>query len=313
MIHLLLFPLLFSGGADLEDLAGRHEIAWTCDAGTARHSVRAGRTTLVFAPGLGHALVNGVPLRLSAPVAVEGGRVKLPLELAREIASNAPLRGAKPPPAPPGPAAVVPPPAPPAPRNRPLAGCTIAIDPGHGGMHTGGKGRTGLMEKDINLHVSLELQKTLESWGAKVVMTRVVDRHFDVDVDDDLNMRVDIVNRHAPDLFLSVHTNYVDNPGPRGFEVWVPKNARGVRDAESRRLARTVLSELGGVWQSEDRGVKDEHNLRVLKGTTCPAALVELEFVSNPAAERQLAQPAVRRRLADALADAVRRWFADRR
>jgi N-acetylmuramoyl-L-alanine amidase len=313
VIHLLLFPLLFSGGADLEDLAGRHEIAWTCDAGTARHSVRAGRTTLVFAPGLGHALVNGVPLRLSAPVAVEGGRVKLPLELAREIASNAPLRGAKPPPAPPGPAAVVPPPAPTAPRNRPLAGCTIAIDPGHGGMHTGGKGRTGLMEKDINLHVSLELQRVLEAWGARVFMTRTDDRHFDVDVDDDLNARVNLVNRQAPDLFLSIHTNYVDNPGPRGFEVWVPRNARGARDAESRRLARNVLAELGGVWQSEDRGIKDDHNLRVLKGTACPAALVELEFVSNPAAERQLAQASTRRRLAEAIAEAVRRWYAERR
>jgi N-acetylmuramoyl-L-alanine amidase len=141
----------------------------------------------------------------------------------------------------------------------------------------------------------------------------VTDRHFDVDVDDDLNARVDLVNRQNPDLFLSVHTNYVDNPGPRGFEVWVPKNARGARNAESRRLAQNLLAELGGVWQSEDRGIKDDHNLRVLKGTTCPAALVELEFVSNPAAERELAKATKRRQLADAIAEAVRRWFVDRR
>ena len=311
MVHLGLLLLLSGGGADLEDLAARHELSWSCDAGTGRHAVRAGRRQFAFSPGLAFALVDGVPLRLSAPVAVEGGRVKLPPELARQIAESAPLRGVKPPAPAPGPL-VKPAPAP-APRSRLLSGFVIAIDAGHGGMHTGGKGRTGLMEKDINLHVALELQKTLESQGAKVVMTRTDDRHFDVDVDDDLNARVDFVNRHNPDLFLSVHTNYHDNAGSRGFEVWVPKNARGARDAESRRLARNVLAELGGVWTSDDRGIKDEHNLRVLKGTSCPAALVELEFVSNPAAERQLAQASTRRKLADALAGAVGRWFADRR
>lgn len=312
MVHLGFILLINGGLADLEDLAARHQIAWTCDAGTSRHTVQAGRRSIAFSPGLEFALVDGVALKLSTPVVVEGGRVKLPPELARPIAESAPLRGAKPPPlVAPGPAAT---PAPaPAPRSRLLSGCVIAIDPGHGGMHTGGKGRTGLLEKDINLHVSLELQKTLEAWGAKVIMTRVTDRHFDVDVDDDLNARVDLVNRQNPDLFLSVHTNYVDNPGPRGFEVWVPKNARGARNAESRRLAQNLLAELGGVWQSEDRGIKDDHNLRVLKGTTCPAALVELEFVSNPAAERELAKATKRRQLADAIAEAVRRWFVDRR
>lgn len=143
-------------------------------------------------------------------------------------------------------------------------------------------------------------------------MTRTTDRHFSPDVDDDLQARVNLVNRAAPDLFLSVHVNYVDNPGPRGFEVWVPKNAQGVRNAESRRLARCLLNELGTVWDSEDRGIKDEHNLRVLKGTTCPAALVELEFVSNRAAERELARADKRAQLAAALADAVRRWYAGR-
>ncbi len=310
MIHLGLV-LLLHGGADLEDLAARRQFAWTCDAATARHSVQAGRRSIVFSPGFGVALVDGVPLRLSTPVAVEGGRVKLPPELVRPSLEGAPLRGAKPPP--PVAAPLTKPAPAPAPRSRLLAGHVIAIDPGHGGMHTGGKGRTGLLEKDINLHVSLELQRTLESWGAKVVMTRTDDRHFDVDVDDDLNTRVALVNRRNPDLFLSVHTNYVDNPGPRGFEVWVPRNARGARDAESRRLARNLLSELGGVWTSEDRGIKDDHNLRVLKGTTCPAALVELEFVSNPVAERELAKASKRRQLAAAIAEAVRRWFAGRR
>jgi N-acetylmuramoyl-L-alanine amidase len=70
---------------------------------------------------------------------------------------------------------------------------------------------------------------------------------------------------------------------------------------------------LGGVWgASEDRGTKDEHNLRVLKGTRCPAALVELEFVSNPGVERLLSQPGKQRDLAAAIAEAARKWLAGR-
>ena len=300
----LTFWLLGSAGqVDLEDLCARRDIDWTYDAGTGRHVVRAGRLTVAFAPGLATALYNGSPVRLSVPAQVLAGRVKVPAELARALDENAPPRARAPALAMrPRPEA---PPAPPRARVLPL---TIVVDAGHGGMHTGGKGRTGLLEKDINLDVSLHLQRILESWGATVVMTRVADQHFSADVDDDLNHRVVIANRAQPDLFVSVHTNWVEHSAARGFEVWVPKNAVGARDAESRRLARHILQELGRVWTSDDRGIKDAHNLRVLKGTRCPAALVELEFVSNPHAERLLAKSEMRRRLAEAVAQGIRDW-----
>lgn len=304
MLALVFCLFVPTGPVDLEDLCARREIAWTADAGTGRHVLRAGRLTAVFSPGTSTALVNGAPVRLSAPVQVLAGRVKVPPDLARMLDEAAPSRP-KLPAIPTAPRPEVRPSAPPPVRDLPI---TVVIDAGHGGMHTGGKGRTGLLEKDINLDVSLHLQRILESWGATVIMTRVADQHFSADVDDDLNHRVLIANRAQPDLFVSIHTNWVDHSGARGFEVWVPKNAAGSRDAESRRLARHVLKELGQVWTSDDRGIKDDVNLRVLRGTRCPAALVELEFVSNPHAERQLARSEVRRSLAEAVARAVRGW-----
>jgi N-acetylmuramoyl-L-alanine amidase len=141
-------------------------------------------------------------------------------------------------------------------------------------------------------------------------MTRTQDGHFDNQVDDDLDARVQIVNAAKPDLFLSIHTNYVANAAPRGFEVWVPR-CNGQRNQQSRDLADFVRGELRAVWgASEDRGTKDDHNLRVLKGTHCPAALVELEFISNPAVERQLGQPSKQRDLAMAIAEAATNWAA---
>src|SRR5262245_41968360 len=239
------------------------------------------------------------------PVTVDGGRIKLPPELAKYVEAS-PLRG------PAVSAKELSKPVPPAPKEDPnsriLAGVKIAIDPGHGGMHTGGKGNGGLMEKDINLGVSVALQKILQSWGAQVVMTRVRDVNFHQQVDDDLDARVQIVNVAKPDLFLSIHTNYVGTTGPRGYEVWVPR-CNGQRDQQSRDLADLLRQGLGDVWgKNQDRGTKDDHNLRVLKSTQCPAALVELEFVSNPAVERQLGQAAKQRDLAMAIAEATYNW-----
>jgi N-acetylmuramoyl-L-alanine amidase len=306
--------LLFSGIADLEDLARNRDVQWSCEAATGRHTLHAGRSTIVFLPGMTSALVNGAPFALSSPVTIESGRVKLPVELARMVEA-APMRRS---------AIVVRdyhPTAPAAPAREPavhprngtlLAGTRIVIDPGHGGVHTGAKGNNGLVEKDINLAVSLSLRDILESWGADVVLTRQTDRHFDPQVDDDLDARVHIVNSAKPDLFLSIHTNYSPAPGPRGFEVWVPR-CTGSRDHDSRVLADLLREEMGGVWgPAQDRGVKDEHNLRVLKGTHCPAALVELEFVSNPGVERMLGQPGKQHDLAAAIAEAARRWFGRR-
>jgi len=305
VVTLAVSLLFLTGIADLDELARRHDIQWSCEAATGRHTLRCGSTTLVFAPGLQSALVNGSPIPLAMPVTVDGGRIKLPPELARYVES-APLRLA--PSITKGPVKPSAPPSREESNSKLLAGVKIAIDPGHGGMHTGGKGNGGLMEKDINLGVSLELHRILTSWGAKVVMTRTQDGHFNNQVDDDLDSRVQIVNTAKPDLFLSIHTNYVANAGPRGFEVWVPR-CNGARNTQSRDLAELLRRELSDVWGStQDRGTKDDHNLRVLKGTHCPAALVELEFVSNPGVERQLGNPAKQRELATAIAEAAYNW-----
>ncbi len=306
----LAFCLALAGGTDLEDLALRYQFAWSEDAATGRHTIKSDLLSIAFVPGMQTALVNGVPTRLAAAPSIEGGRVKLPADLASQIERNCLRAGAlaKRDVLPPVPTPPLTPPKP----DRKIPPCTIVIDAGHGGIHTGYKGRTGLMEKDINLDVSRELERILTSWGAKVVMTRNGDGHFSADIDDDLQARANIVNAARPDLFLSIHTNGVANAGPRGYEVWVPlpQDARG---AASRDLAALVRDELGTVWDSEDRGTKAEHNLRVLKQTRCPAALVELEFVSNPQAERLLASRDHRAKLAMAVAEAVRKWVSKRK
>ena len=297
------FCLALAGG-DLHELAQRHHFTWTHDARTGLHVVRAGEITLSFTPGLKTARVLGEPRKLMAPPRVVGGRVTVPAELASLIAKHA-----KPPVVKPGPfisrrhvvgsGLKIP--------SHRIPACTITLDAGHGGNVTGGKGRTGLLEKDINLDVTLQLAGILRSWGAKIVMTRTTDR------DLPLAARAAMANRTRSDLFVSIHTNWVGNAGPRGYEVFVPQNIAGQRDRESRRLAALIRKGLGLVWRnSPDRGTRDFRNLAVLRQTRCPAALVELEFVSNRWAERELAKDSIRRALAIRIAEAVWQWVVAR-
>jgi N-acetylmuramoyl-L-alanine amidase len=282
---------------DLDLLARRYSVTWTSDAATAREILRSGEFVIVLAPNLETALVNGAPRKLVHPVKVADGRVRVPVEIARLVDGTVAVRPVKT-----------------EPRKEPVSTApkkkwfTVVLDPGHGGMHTGCKGRSGVLEKDLTLDMALRLRTLLEAAGGEVVMVRTDDRHFNDDVHRDLQHRCDLVNRTRPDLFLSIHVNYVPRPEPRGFEMWVRKN-----DRASRELASYLRAEFGRALSTDDRGIKDEKNLYVLRNTSCPAVLVEVGFISNPAEERELCDPKHRQKLAATMAEAVQRYLAARK
>ncbi|MHC4606233.1 MAG: N-acetylmuramoyl-L-alanine amidase family protein [Planctomycetota bacterium] len=296
MSAVVLLAVLLGASADLSDLHAQHEFTWKSDGASGREVIVAGAVKIILAPGLETVLVNGMPHRYPDPPRLAGGRIRVPAEVARLIREAAPLREPEEPAAP----------------GEKFPEFSIVIDPGHGGTFTGGKG-TGLVEKDVVLDVSLRLKKILEAGGVRVTMTRTTDKHFSEELYTDLQHRCDVVNRVKPDVFLSIHANWVPTPGPRGFEMWVPQKARGKRDRECRRLANSLRREFRGLFGNHDRGIKDEKNLYVLRNTACTAVLVEMEFLSNPTAGRLLADPPVRGKLAGAIAEALRKFILSRK
>ena len=107
---------------------------------------------------------------------------------------------------------------------------TIVIDPGHGGLETGAKGKFGALEKDITLAISLKLKDIVEkNLAFRVFLTR------DKDTDLSLENRSALANNHKADLFISVHANGSIRKNARGSETYfLSLNAT---DEESRRLA----------------------------------------------------------------------------
>ncbi len=74
-------------------------------------------------------------------------------------------------------------------------------------------------------------------------------------------------------------------------------------------FADAVQHELTGSAGRADKGVRQSGFL-VLRATSMPAVLVELDFICNPAAERFLASDSGRAKCARAIADAFKKYYA---
>ena len=204
----------------------------------------------------------------------------------------------------------------------------IVLDAGHGGWDLGTIGRQGLMEKDLVLDVTKRLGKLLEARrGADVLFTRSGDDYLALD------QRADFANQAQADLFVSIHANYSNKETARGVETYytnvfaapgskeMEKHADGTftqptpislspgalheKIEESRRLAASVQHSLFSTLAAKspdirDRGIKDA-SFVVLTGTTMPAILTEISFVSSPADEQSLQSETYRQQIAEAL------------
>lgn len=110
-------------------------------------------------------------------------------------------------------------------------------------------------------------------------------------------------NAWEADAFVSIHCNA---GGGRGVETYCWD-----REASCGRLATTVNQSLWQALQGIDpafpnRGVKENHNLCVLRATEMPAILVETGFIDHPADARLLmAEP---ERMGKAIAEGILAW-----
>ncbi|MBF0410616.1 MAG: N-acetylmuramoyl-L-alanine amidase [Candidatus Riflebacteria bacterium] len=163
-------------------------------------------------------------------------------------------------------------------RTRPLKGLFLMLDPGHGGADTGAIGPGGLNEKDVNLRVSRYLKQLLLADGARVMMTREDDTFLS------LQERVDILNSHKLDLFVSIHHNatlekVVKNRGEVFFNAF--------DDAISRALAHNISDKI------VQNGLATESlaipgGFYLLRNSRCPSVLTEASFMTVPKNEKML-------------------------
>lgn len=179
---------------------------------------------------------------------------------------------------------------------------TIIIDAGHGGEDGGAIGKTGVLEKELNLSISRTLADMLISSGYEVVMTRNDDRMLYNPNEDyygrkkalDLAQRVKISEQYDNAVFVSIHMNSFPDEKYSGLQVYYSKN-----NENSRILADSIQNLIQEKLQKENhRKTKvAQSNIYVLDRVKKPAILIECGFISNDAECRSLSDEAYRQKL----------------
>ncbi|HEY9059662.1 MAG TPA: N-acetylmuramoyl-L-alanine amidase [Pseudobacteroides sp.] len=178
----------------------------------------------------------------------------------------------------------------------------LMIDPGHGGEDLGTY-FGNVLEKTVNLDISLRLGKMLESDGLKVVYTRKDDSSVG------LRERSDMANEKDVTLFLSIHNNNMpDNSNYKGTEtLYCPGGSTGNGKINGERLAQIVQGELIKRLGTIDNGIIARPNLSVLRRTEMPAVIAEIAYISNYSDRNSLSTAYFRQETAEALYKAVKR------
>lgn len=194
----------------------------------------------------------------------------------------------------------------------PLAGKVIVLDAGHGGPDGGASSREGLIEKDINLAVSLYLRDYLQQAGAIVVMTREEDkdlaapdtRGYSKRKTEDLKTRVRFVEEQQANLLVSIHMNSIPSPRWRGAQTFYYPN-----HADSPGFAALVQEELTRNLENTDRVAKPaDQKVYLLEMVKIPSVLVEVGFLSHHGEARLLGNEAYQRKVAASIYQGILRY-----
>jgi N-acetylmuramoyl-L-alanine amidase len=202
----------------------------------------------------------------------------------------------------------------PLPTDTDMGNVTIVIDAGHGGEDGGCEGN-GLVEKDLNLDISMRLASLLREAGVNVVMTRETDiLLYDKNSDyegkkkvQDVRRRLEIATEQENAVLVSIHMNYFAETKYSGLQVWYSKN-----DSKSRILANLIQTEVKTTLQPNNkRSIKEATSgIFLLNNATFPAVLVECGFLSNTDEARALGDAEYRQALAKSIFEAIMKYIS---
>jgi N-acetylmuramoyl-L-alanine amidase len=225
----------------------------------------------------------------------------------------------------------------------------LVIDPGHGGKAAGAVGKKG-KEKDINLAVSKLLKQYIseEHPDVKIVMTRTrdmavgLDERANIANKENANLFISIhansirknhqlngsevytfgISRTEENLEVAKRENSVillEDNYQQKYEGFDPNSSESYIMFElmqnkfveqSVNFATMVQQQLVETAHRGDLGVKQAEFL-VLRKSTMPRILVELDFISNPEAERFMLSKEGQEILAHAIGNAFTEYKKD--
>jgi len=189
----------------------------------------------------------------------------------------------------------------------PLTGKKIIIDPGHGAEDPG-TSYGNLYEKDINLSISLYLEKILGSLGAEVLLTRNGD--YDLSSPNalyrkksDFDNRIKMINESNSDIYISIHLNYLSDSAYSGPQVFYNK--------ENENLAKIIQNNLNNYTKGTRKIKKIPQDTYMYNKLQISGVLIECGFLSNPRERNLLKSHDYQKELAKSIAKGILQYFSN--
>ena len=207
---------------------------------------------------------------------------------------------------------------------------TVCIDPGHQGSwvdmsaqepvapdssQTKNKATTGtsgnyskVPEYEVNLEVSLVLQKELTSRGYKVVMTRE-----DNDKAISNKERAEFAAESGADITVRIHANSDDSASASGALTMAPTASNQYLDRDliekSNTLASCIIDSYCNATGLANKGVISADNMTGTNWSTVPVAILEMGFMSNRNDDLYITNSANHETMARGIADGIDAYF----
>lgn len=181
----------------------------------------------------------------------------------------------------------------------------VLIDAGHGD-HDPGAIQNGVVEKNVNLAVSNKLFALLEAdKDIKVYSTRSDDTFLT------LQERAKMADEVA-DLFISIHSNSMDNKNISGVQIFYP-NPADERGSISKNIASILMNTVTSATGLSNRPAQQSmgYEFVVLKKSNVPACLVEMGFLTNWSDAQKLSSEEGQNQIAQGLYNGIKRTFEE--
>lgn len=187
----------------------------------------------------------------------------------------------------------------------PLTGKVIVIDPGHGAKDPG-TSYGNIYEKDINLNISLYLEKYLGSLGAEVILTR--DDDYDLSSPNanyrkksDFDNRIKLINDSNANLYLSIHLNYLNDFTYYGPQVFY--------NADNKELAEVIQNVMNRELKGDRKIKKIPQDTYMYNKLNTKGVLIECGFLSNAKERNLLITSKYQKEIAKAISLGVLEYF----